>query len=437
MALSTLRAMAAGGIHDQVGGGFARYAVDATWTVPHFEKMLYDNALLARAYLHGFQVSGDERAAAHVPRTRSTGCCGDARRRGRLLLRPGRRLRGRRGPLLRVDDRRAARGAGRPGRRGDRLLRSHRARATSRAATSCEARGPVPAARDEIRARLLRGPRAPGAPWARRQAPDVLERPDDRRAGRGGGGARATRTTSTRRSGARSSCSARCATSGGRLLRTWKDGRARLDGYLEDHAFTARGAARPLRGDVRRALVRRGAGAGRRDDRGLRRPRARRVLQHRRRRRGPGRPAQGARGHADPQRIVLRRPRPAAPGRPDRGVLLRGPGRSAPCASSTRSRPGTRRPSGTCSRRWTSTSPRHARWRWSGPTRASWSASCAPRFRPHVVLAGGRRRGGRSPAAGAIARRRPGGRLRVRELRLPDARDRAGAARGAAGLNPV
>jgi len=61
MALHTLRAMAAGGIHDQVGGGFSRYAVDATWTVPHFEKMLYDNALLARAYLHGWQVSGDER----------------------------------------------------------------------------------------------------------------------------------------------------------------------------------------------------------------------------------------------------------------------------------------------------------------------------------------------------------------------------------------
>jgi uncharacterized protein YyaL (SSP411 family) len=60
MALHTLRCMASGGIHDVVGGGFARYAVDATWTVPHFEKMLYDNALLARAYLHGWQVSGDE-----------------------------------------------------------------------------------------------------------------------------------------------------------------------------------------------------------------------------------------------------------------------------------------------------------------------------------------------------------------------------------------
>jgi uncharacterized protein YyaL (SSP411 family) len=59
MTIHTLRCMASGGIHDVVGGGFARYSVDATWTVPHFEKMLYDNALLARAYLHGWQVSGD------------------------------------------------------------------------------------------------------------------------------------------------------------------------------------------------------------------------------------------------------------------------------------------------------------------------------------------------------------------------------------------
>jgi uncharacterized protein YyaL (SSP411 family) len=59
MAGATLRAMAAGGMVDQIGGGFARYAVDATWTVPHFEKMLYDNALLARAYLHGSLMTGD------------------------------------------------------------------------------------------------------------------------------------------------------------------------------------------------------------------------------------------------------------------------------------------------------------------------------------------------------------------------------------------
>jgi uncharacterized protein YyaL (SSP411 family) len=57
----TLDRMLAGGIYDQLGGGFARYAVDAIWLVPHFEKMLYDNALLARAYLHGYQELGHER----------------------------------------------------------------------------------------------------------------------------------------------------------------------------------------------------------------------------------------------------------------------------------------------------------------------------------------------------------------------------------------
>jgi uncharacterized protein YyaL (SSP411 family) len=60
MALRTLKRMADGGIHDQLGGGFHRYAVDAIWLVPHFEQMLYDNALLARAYLAAWQVTGDE-----------------------------------------------------------------------------------------------------------------------------------------------------------------------------------------------------------------------------------------------------------------------------------------------------------------------------------------------------------------------------------------
>ena len=54
----SLDAMAAGGMYDQVGGGFHRYSVDAYWLVPHFEKMLYDQALLARAYLHGWLVTG-------------------------------------------------------------------------------------------------------------------------------------------------------------------------------------------------------------------------------------------------------------------------------------------------------------------------------------------------------------------------------------------
>jgi len=62
--LTTLHAMASGGIHDQLGGGFHRYSVDDTWTVPHFEKMLYDNALLARAYLHAWQATGEQELRA-------------------------------------------------------------------------------------------------------------------------------------------------------------------------------------------------------------------------------------------------------------------------------------------------------------------------------------------------------------------------------------
>ncbi|MCZ4122071.1 thioredoxin domain-containing protein [Streptomyces sp. H39-S7] len=62
MASDTCEAMARGGIYDQLGGGFARYAVDRTWTVPHFEKMLYDNALLCRVYAHLWRSTGSDLA---------------------------------------------------------------------------------------------------------------------------------------------------------------------------------------------------------------------------------------------------------------------------------------------------------------------------------------------------------------------------------------
>ena len=61
MVVTSLDAMASGGMYDHLGGGFARYSVDAFWMVPHFEKMLYDQALLARLYLHGWQVTGEPR----------------------------------------------------------------------------------------------------------------------------------------------------------------------------------------------------------------------------------------------------------------------------------------------------------------------------------------------------------------------------------------
>ncbi|MEF8807968.1 thioredoxin domain-containing protein [Natronomonas sp.] len=63
VAVETLDEMASGGLYDHVGGGFHRYCVDRKWTVPHFEKMLYDNAELPRAFLAGYQLTGDERYA--------------------------------------------------------------------------------------------------------------------------------------------------------------------------------------------------------------------------------------------------------------------------------------------------------------------------------------------------------------------------------------
>ena len=62
MTEQTCDAMARGGMYDQLGGGFARYSVDATWTVPHFEKMLYDNAQLLSIYAHLYRLTGDEQA---------------------------------------------------------------------------------------------------------------------------------------------------------------------------------------------------------------------------------------------------------------------------------------------------------------------------------------------------------------------------------------
>jgi uncharacterized protein len=69
MSTKTLDAMALGGMYDLVGGGFHRYSVDREWLVPHFEKMLYDNALLVPAYLHGWLVTGNDRYREVVEET--------------------------------------------------------------------------------------------------------------------------------------------------------------------------------------------------------------------------------------------------------------------------------------------------------------------------------------------------------------------------------
>jgi uncharacterized protein YyaL (SSP411 family) len=234
--LASLRAMAAGGMFDQVGGGFARYSVDATWTVPHFEKMLYDNALLARAYLHGWQVSGEERLGAVCRETLDWalremrgpegGFCSalDADSEGvegKFYVWTIGELAEVLGPL--ADDAIAYFGASEAGNfeHGLNVLEAH---------------GPVPDELDEIRRRLFEARRTRVRPglddkritsWnalmisALAEAGAVLERDDYLGAARG------------------------CAEfllgelrdSGGRLLRTWKGGRGRLLAYLEDHAY--------------------------------------------------------------------------------------------------------------------------------------------------------------------------------------------------------
>ena len=67
--------MASGGIYDHIGGGFARYSVDERWLVPHFEKMLYDQALLVRVYAHAAAATGEPSAGARSSTRRSTTCC--------------------------------------------------------------------------------------------------------------------------------------------------------------------------------------------------------------------------------------------------------------------------------------------------------------------------------------------------------------------------
>jgi len=237
MSLATLRAMASGGLFDQVGGGFARYAVDRTWTIPHFEKMLYDNALLARAYLHGWLVSGDEVLRRTCVET---------------LDFVARELRGPEGGFYSALD---ADSEGVEGKfyvwsldelhalLGDDAEAAiawtgATGRGNFEGANHLEARGAEPPAdqRERIRAALLaaRAERVrPGlddkrlTSWnalaiaAFADAGAVLERDDYLEIAVTG----ADFVLRELRDGDR------------RLLRTWKDGRGRLNGYLEDHAF--------------------------------------------------------------------------------------------------------------------------------------------------------------------------------------------------------
>lgn len=251
----TLDEMARGGMYDQLGGGFHRYSVDAVWLVPHFEKMLYDNAQLARVYLEAYQVTGDSFYRDIVEQTLDYVL--------REMTAPP-------GGFYATQD------ADSEGEEGkfyvwsadeiDRLLGPHDARGFKlaygvsdhgnfegnnilhRARTPEEVAAETGAPADEVRAALERGRRILLAERAKRvwpmrdekiltawnglmihamaEAGRVLDRTDYREA--------ATRAASFVLDTLGSGESAR-------LRRTYKDGVAKLNGYLEDYAYLAEG----------------------------------------------------------------------------------------------------------------------------------------------------------------------------------------------------
>ncbi|HWC86986.1 MAG TPA: thioredoxin domain-containing protein [Solirubrobacteraceae bacterium] len=236
MSLGSLRAMAAGGIYDQVGGGFSRYAVDATWTVPHFEKMLYDNALLARAYLHGWQVSGEERMRAVSCETLDWALREMLGPEGGFCSALDADSEGVEGKFYvwTLDELRETLGA----ELAEPAITYFGAseRGNFDGANVLEARGPEPPELPEIRRRLYE-----------RRSERVRPGLDDKRltswnalmvAALADAGAVLGRDDYLEAAVAGAEFILRdLRDDDGRLLRTWKDGRGRLRAYLEDHAF--------------------------------------------------------------------------------------------------------------------------------------------------------------------------------------------------------
>ena len=216
----TLDGMAAGGMYDLVGGGFHRYSVDARWLVPHFEKMLYDNALLVPAYLHGWLVTGRERYREVVEETVD------------YMLRD---LRLPEGAFASSQD------AGHRRSRGAHLHSGRTRRACPRSCSSRSStagRSFVGEPRSRPTQTAARDPRDASAAGARRQGDRVVERPRARRPRRGRRRLQAHKLLQAV-VGWASSCSARCRRAGG--CRSYRDGKATGTGYLDDYANVAHG----------------------------------------------------------------------------------------------------------------------------------------------------------------------------------------------------
>ena len=428
MALQTLRSMAGGGIYDQVGGGFARYSVDARWTVPHFEKMLYDNALLARAYLHGFQASGDALLRRTAEETLDWALREMRAPEGGFYSRAGRRLRGRRGQVLRLDASTscARRWATTPTRRSPGSARP--SAATSRAPTSSSRAAPSrpPSSASGSARRCSASARArvrPGLDDKRLTAWNALMIAALADAGRR---ARPRATTSTPRARAPSSCS--------RDLRDarrppaahlQRRHRRKLGAYLEDHAFLLEALLALYEATFEERWFVEAARAGRHDrSRASPTPSA----------------AASSRPPTDHEPLIARRkdledtPIPSGGSSAALGLLrlrrahrrgrLRGAGRGPARAAARDRGPATRPRSGTCCRRSTSASPPRREVALAGDPAGVAALAAVVRERAGRTSSSrpGRARADRGArSCSARARRRPRGGLRVRALRLPHA----------------
>ena len=223
----TGNAMARGGIYDQLAGGFARYSVDNAWVVPHFEKMLYDNALLLRVYAHWARRTGDplaRRVAAQTARF----LLDELADGEHVHLVAGRRRRRPRGLDLCLDAGAADRGARRRRRTlGRRGFRCHRVRhIRTRDVGAAVARRPrrsATAGTDPDRA--AGRPAHPGAARTRRQGGHVVERAGDHRAGRGQCGPGRTRIRSRRTAIARGAAGPACRRRPVAARQPWRGGR--------------------------------------------------------------------------------------------------------------------------------------------------------------------------------------------------------------------
>ena len=368
----TLEAMARGGMYDQLAGGFARYSVDAHWVVPHFEKMLYDNALLLRVYLHWWRLTGSPLAERI------------ARETADFLLRDLGTPEGGFASALDADtdgvegltyvwtpaQLREVLGA--DAERGRAVVRGDRGRARSSTAPrpcSCASTPTTPRSGRTCAGGAAGGPHDPAAAGARRQGRDGVERPGDRRAGRGRRRCSTSRATSTRRE--------RCAELllgthlvDGRLRRTSRDGAVGAAlGVAEDYGDLADGPARAAPGERRGRAGCSAAGELLDVAVGAVRRRPGRLLRHRRRRRGAGAPPAGP----DRQRDAVRSER-AGRGAGD----LLGADR---LARAPRRWPRTRCGSSGCS---ACSSHASSAGRWRPPRR--WSpARCRSRRRPGTV----------------------------------------------------